>query len=177
MIQKGTEEMQWKELAQIYLNQSSNFLLAQKTFGLLVKIKWNFSKSLLNSLLKIILEVFLWFLGGSDHGEIISSFKLSDGILKQDHFLKWDLEEVDDQTIFHVNHPVKVDEFSKVALASSDTVVFVCALSHFSSWMHFELDELWIIKGNVTVSILHWFTQLLATWTITLLIYYLQYRH
>ena len=34
-----TEEIPWKELAQIYLDQNNNFLLTQKKFGQLVKIK------------------------------------------------------------------------------------------------------------------------------------------
>ena len=37
--QNGTEEMPWKELAQICLDHNNNFLLTQKNFGQLVKIK------------------------------------------------------------------------------------------------------------------------------------------
>ena len=72
-------------------------------------------------------------------------------ILTHDHFLKWHYEEVDDQIMFHVNHVVKVDKFSKVVIVSCDTDVYVCALYHFSYRMHSGLDELWIIRGNVTV--------------------------
>ena len=50
--------------------------------------------------------------------------------------------------MFHVNHAVKVDKFSKVVIASSDTDVFVCELYHFSRWMYSGLDELWIISGK-----------------------------
>ena len=113
------------------------------------------------------------YLGGSHHGEIISWFKLLDGILTQDHFLKWNPEEVDDRILFYVNHTVKVDKYSKVVIASSDTDVFVNALYHFSWRMHSGLDELWIINRNVTASMLYWFTQLSATWIIALFMHYL----
>ena len=44
------------------LDQNCNFLLTQKNFGQLGKIKWNFSNSLLIGLLKIIVKVFLYIL-------------------------------------------------------------------------------------------------------------------
>ena len=72
------------------------------------------------------------YLGGSHHGEITSFFMPSDGILTQDHLLKCDHEEADDWIMFHLNHPVKVEKFSKVVIASSNTDVFMCALYHFS---------------------------------------------
>ena len=50
--------------------------------------------------------------------------------------------------MFQVNHAVKVDKFSKVVIASSDTDVFVCALYHFNRWMYSGQDELWIISGK-----------------------------
>ena len=50
--------------------------------------------------------------------------------------------------MFHVNHTVKVDKFSKVVIASSDTDVFVCALYHFSRWIYSGLNELWTISGK-----------------------------
>ena len=75
-------------------------------------------------------SIFL-YLGGSYHRKIISCFNL----------LKWDHEGVDDRIMFHVNHTVKVDNFSKVIIDSTDSDVFVCALYHFSCWMHSGLDE------------------------------------
>ena len=89
-------------------------------------------------------SIFL-YLGGSYHRKIISCFNLSNGILTQD-LLKWDHEGVDDRIMFHVNHTVKVDNFSKVMIASTDADVSVCALYHFSCWMHSGLDEPWIAQ-------------------------------
>ena len=71
-------------------------------------------------------------LTGSHHGQITSYFKLSDGILTQDHLLKCDHEYADDRIMFHVNHAVKVDRFSKFLIASTNNDVFVWALYHFS---------------------------------------------
>ena len=139
--------MPWKELAQMYLDQSINFLLTQKNLGQLVKIKWNFSKSSLIHLLKIILKLFVSIL--VDHGyhrQITSCFKLLDEILTQGQLLKYYHERADDWIIFHVNHAVKVDTFLKVVIISSDTDVFVWALYHFTHWMYSGLDELWIIN-------------------------------
>ena len=67
---------------------------------------------------------------------------LSDGILTQDHLLKCDHEEADDRIMLNVNHAVKVDKFSKVVIASSNTDVFVCALYHFSRWIYSGMHEL-----------------------------------
>ena len=46
----------------------------------------------------------------------MSILKLSDGIQTQDHHLKYDHEEADDLIMFHVNHAVKVDKFSKAQI-------------------------------------------------------------
>ena len=152
--------MQWKELPQIYVDQNSNFLLTHKKIWVVSQNKMKFQQFFIDWLPENYSESISLYLGGSHHGEIISCFKLSNGILTQDHFLKWDHEEVDDWIMFHGNHAVKVDKFSKVVTASSDTTdAFVCALYHFSCWMHSGLDELWILRGNVTVSMVHGFTQ------------------
>ena len=82
------------------------------------------------------------YLGGSHHGEITSCFKLSDGLLTQDRLLKCDHEDAHDRIMFHVNHAMKVDKFSKVVMVSTDTDVFACALYHFSRWIYSGLDEL-----------------------------------
>ena len=59
------------------------------------------------------------------------------------------------KNMFHVNHAVKVDKFSKVVITSSDTDVFVCALYHFSGWVYSGLDELWIISNSINVTPVH----------------------
>ena len=48
----------------------------------------------------------------------------------EEHLLKCDHEEaiMVEVIMFHVNHAAKVDKFSKAAIASSNTDVFVCAL-------------------------------------------------
>ena len=61
--------------------------------------------------------------------------------------------------MFHVNHAVEVDKFSKVVIASSDTDVFVCALYHFSCRLYSGLDELWIISGKCDSTTLQQYTQ------------------
>ena len=91
-------------------------------------------------------RIFL-YLGGSHRGEINSCFKLSDGFLPKT-VLKCDHEEADGHIMFHVNHTVKVDKFSKVVIASSDTNVLVCVLYHFNHWIYSGLNELWIISGK-----------------------------
>ena len=70
--------------------------------------------------------------------------------------------------MFHVNHAVKVDKFSKFVIASCDTDVFVFALYYFSHWMFLCLHSTILVTGcimdwsncgllveNVTVSTLH----------------------
>ena len=159
------------------LGSEQQLLIDTKHFWAVSENKMKFQQFFIDWLTKNYYRGISLYLGGSHHREIreISCFKLSNGILTQDHFLKWDHEEVDDQIMFHINHAVKVDKFSKVVIASFDTDVFVCALYYFSCWMHSGLDESRIIRGNVTVSILHWFTQLSTTWILALLMYYWQY--
>ena len=77
--------MSWKELAQTYLDQNSNF-------------KQNLGNSSMIGLLKIILKVFFYILIDRIMERLLPAvFKLSDRILRQDHLLKFDHEEADDR--------------------------------------------------------------------------------
>ena len=62
--------------------------------------------------------------------------------------LKCDHEEADDRIMFHINHAVIIDQFHKVIVASADTDVFICLMYHFRHWSMYELEELWVIKGQ-----------------------------
>ena len=50
--------------------------------------------------------------------------------------------------MFHINHAVIIDQFQKVTVASADTDVFICLMYHFRHWSMYELEELWVIKGQ-----------------------------
>ena len=54
--------MPWKELAQIYLDQKNNFLLAHKKFWAVSENEIKFQQFFIGWLLKIILKVFLFIL-------------------------------------------------------------------------------------------------------------------
>ena len=114
------------------MDQSNNFLLTKKV-SRVSENKIKFQQFLIDWLNKYSSETILLYLylGGSHLRGITSRFKLSDGILTQDYLLKCDHEEADDRIMFLVNHAVKVDKFSKVVIASSDTDVFMCAPYHF----------------------------------------------
>ena len=149
--------MLWKKFAQIYLDQSSNFLLT-KDVSRVSENKIKFQQFFIDWLTKYSSETILLYLGGSYLRGITSRFKLSDGILTQDYLLKCDHEEADDRIMFLVNHAVKVDKFSKVVIASSDTDVFMCAPYHFCHWIYSGLDELWVISKkcySVNVRLVH----------------------
>ena len=65
----------------------------------------------------------------------------------RESLLKCDHEEADDLT-FHINHAVIIDQFQKVIVASADTDVFICLMYHFRHWSMYELEELWVVKGQ-----------------------------
>ena len=62
--------------------------------------------------------------------------------------LKFVHEEADDRIMFHINHADIIDQFQKVIVSSADTDVFICLIYHFRHWSTYELEELWVIKGQ-----------------------------
>ena len=50
--------------------------------------------------------------------------------------------------MYHVNHAVAIDSFTRMIVASADTDVLVCLMYHFSRWKQFNLKELWVLGGQ-----------------------------
>ena len=76
--------------------------------------------------------------------------KLHNGIVQSLHLLKCNHEEADDRIMYHVNHAVAIDNFTRMIVASADTDVPVCLMYHFSRWKQFNLKELWVLGGQGT---------------------------
>ena len=77
-----------------------------------------------------------------------SCLKILNNEVSQQPLLKCNHEEADDRILFHVNHGVRHDCLLKIIIASPDTDVFVNAVHHFSRWMYFNLEELWVITSK-----------------------------
>jgi len=57
-------------------------------------------------------------------------------------------EEADDRLLYHINHTIKVENYDRVLVASTDTDVFVCLVHHFNRWIYLGLNEIWMIGGQ-----------------------------
>ena len=88
------------------------------------------------------------YLGGANEEDFTSCLKISNGQVQLQPHLKCYHEEADDRILFHVNDGVRRDHMKKIIIASPDTDVFVNAVHHFSRWMYFNLDELWLVSGK-----------------------------
>ena len=89
------------------------------------------------------------FLGGANRDDITSCIMISNGIASSQQLLKCDNEEADDWMLFHADHTIKTENFTKIIFVSPDTDVLVSAVHHFSHWVFSDLKELWIIGGKI----------------------------
>ena len=88
------------------------------------------------------------YLGGSHLNELTHCMKLFDKEKSWERLLQCEHEEADDRMMFHVDHGIKVDKSHKVIVASPDTDVFICLVYHFSRWIYFDLEDLWVVSGR-----------------------------
>ena len=80
--------------------------------------------------------------------DMTSCYKLMDGNISVQPLLKCFHEEADDWMIFTANHAVKVENYSKIIIASPDTDVFINSIHHFNCWKYADLEVLWVVSGN-----------------------------
>ena len=80
--------------------------------------------------------------GGSIKEDITSCLKVFRGHALTEKVLKCTHEEADDRIFFHVNDVIKRDNFTKTAVAFSDTEVFVNAVYHFTQWIYCGLTKI-----------------------------------
>ena len=52
--------------------------------------------------------------------------------------------------MFHLNHAVRVDNFSSAHVVSRDTDIMVCLMYHHLTWRRYGLSEIWMhTSGDV----------------------------
>ena len=57
-------------------------------------------------------------------------------------------KEADNRILFHVNHAIKDENYTKITVASPDTDVFVSCLFHLTWWMYMGASEMWVLCGR-----------------------------
>ena len=110
--------------------------------------KVNLQQFFIRWMIKTYTDVTLYML--VDLIQMTSRVKIFKGTREMVCLLKCDHEEADDRMMFHINHAVNVDQLSRAIVASEDTYVFICLIYHFSRWIHFGMQELWVLKGQGT---------------------------
>ena len=88
------------------------------------------------------------YLGGANKEDMTSCYKVVDGNITLQPLLKCTHEEADDRLMFHINHALQIDNFTKVIVASSDADIFVNLIYHFTCWQFSNLEELWMLSGK-----------------------------
>ena len=89
------------------------------------------------------------YLGGANDEDMTSCLKILNNEVSQQPLLKCNHEEADDRILFHINHGVRHDCLLQIIIASPYTDVVVNAVHHFSRWMYFNLEDLWVITSKV----------------------------
>ena len=49
-----------------------------------------------------------------------------------------------EKSLFHATRAVKVENYSKIIIASPDTDAFINSIHHFNCWKYVDLEELWV---------------------------------
>ena len=57
-------------------------------------------------------------------------------------------EEADNRMLFHINHAIKDENYTKVIVDSPYTDVFVSSLFRLTWWMYMGVSEMWILCGR-----------------------------
>ena len=75
-------------------------------------------------------------LGGCVPGDITACVKVSSYVVSDVPVMKCGHEEADNRILFHNNHAIKDENYTKIIVPSPDMDVFVSCLFHLTRWMH-----------------------------------------
>ena len=91
------------------------------------------------------------FLGGCHVGDVDKCFKVVNNDVINIPLLECSYDEADDRLMFHLNHAVRVENYSCAHVASRDTDIMVCLMYHQLTWRRYGLSEIWMHNsGNVS---------------------------
>ena len=82
------------------------------------------------------------YLVGSVPGDITGCIQIIGGISSNCLDLKCDHEGVDDQILYHINHAIQYESYTKVVVAARDTDIFISLLYHYQQWVYEDLQEI-----------------------------------
>ena len=88
------------------------------------------------------------YLGGSVPGDITCCIQIIGGISSNCLDLKCDHEEADEQILYHINHAILYESYTKVVMAATDTDIFISLLYHYQQWVYEDLQEIWMLHSQ-----------------------------
>ena len=71
------------------------------------------------------------YLGGSHKEKLAGYFLIRKKEFEETRLLECNHEEADDRMMFHINHGIKVANYKRVIVSSSDTDVYICLIFHY----------------------------------------------
>ena len=110
--------------------------------------KENLQMFFINWLLKFYKDDRPVYLGGSAPGDITGCIQIIGGVSSNCLDLKCDHEKVDERILYHINHAIQYESYTKVAVAATDTDIFISLLYHYQQLVYEDLQEIWMLYGQ-----------------------------
>ena len=128
--------------------------------------KENLQMFFINWLLKFYKDDRPVYLGGSVPGDITGCIQIIGGISGNCLDLKCDREEADEQILYHINHAIQYESYTKVVLAATDTDIFISLLYHYQQWVYEDLQEIRMLYDQGAQVELCLFPKLQKLWKV-----------
>ena len=87
------------------------------------------------------------YLGGCIPGDIRGCVNVCSRVVLNIPAMKCGHEGADN-ILFHINHAIKGENYTKIIVASPDTDVFVSCLFHLTRWVYMCASEMWVLCGR-----------------------------
>ena len=56
--------------------------------------------------------------------------------------------EADERILFHTNHAIQTEHYTRIAAAATNTDIFISLLYHYQQWVYADLNEMWVFYGQ-----------------------------
>ena len=86
------------------------------------------------------------YLGGFLPGDLTGCIQIIGGVSNACRALQYDHKEVDERILFHINHAIQTEHYTKIVVAATDTDISL--LYHYHQLLYADLKEMWVLHGQ-----------------------------
>ena len=88
------------------------------------------------------------YLGGFLPSDLTGCIQIISGVSNAWRALQCDHERADERILFHINHAIQTEHYTKIVVAATDTDIFISLLYHYHQWVYANLKEMCVLYGQ-----------------------------